>query len=73
MAHHGSCPAAMTSIRKRGRQRDLLDEHAQGNYEPEAELVELGVWRERARRNGATTTGGATGSADPVRARELQP
>jgi hypothetical protein len=58
---------------KRGRQRDLLDEHAQGNYEPEAELVELGVWRERARRNGATTTGGATGSADPVRARELQP
>jgi hypothetical protein len=51
----------------------LLGEHAQGNYGPEAALVELGVWRERAIRNGATTTGGAPGSADPVRARELQP
>jgi hypothetical protein len=73
MDHHGSCLAAMTSIRKKGWQRDLLGEHAQGNYEPKAALVELGVWRERARRNGATMTGGAPGSADPVRARELQP
>jgi hypothetical protein len=35
----------------------LLDKHAQGNYEPKAVLVELGVWPERARRKGATATG----------------
>jgi hypothetical protein len=38
-AHHGSCLVAATS-RKKGWQLDLLVEHAQGNYESEAALVE---------------------------------
>jgi hypothetical protein len=38
---------------EKGRRRDLLGEDAQGDYEPEAALVELGVGCERARRKGS--------------------
>ena len=52
MAHHGYCSMAATS-RKKGAAEDLLGEHAQGDYEPKAALVELGVGHERSRRKGS--------------------
>jgi hypothetical protein len=54
--HHGSVLWPRRAG-KRGWRLDLLVEHAQGNYESEAALVEPQVRSERVRRKGAMTTG----------------